>query len=62
MKNVFSQEDFIQWCGFVQNWMRNNPDKARKSIGHGKEVVHAPTLRDDHLTYVTMGTVFDRTE
>lgn len=32
-------------CGqlwFVQQWMRDNPDKARPSIGHGKEEIHAP--------------------
>lgn len=33
-------------CGqlwFVQQWMKDNPDKARKSVGFGKEEVHAPT-------------------
>jgi len=32
-------------CGqlwFVQQWMRDNPELARPSIGHGKEIVHAP--------------------
>jgi 23S rRNA (adenine2503-C2)-methyltransferase len=32
-------------CGqlwFVQQWMRDNPDKAKPTIGHGKPVVHAP--------------------
>lgn len=32
-------------CGqlwFVQNWMQENPDKARPSIGRGKPEVHAP--------------------
>lgn len=34
-------------CGqlwFVQEWMRENPDKAKPSIGHGKTVVHVPEL------------------
>lgn len=41
------QDDIGGGCGqlwFVQEWMKNNPEKARKSIGHGREVVHAPTL------------------
>jgi hypothetical protein len=25
--------------------MKNNPEKARPSIGHGRDVVHAPSLR-----------------
>ena len=32
-------------CGqlwFVQDWMRQNPDKARPSVGHGLEKVHTP--------------------
>lgn len=32
-------------CGqlwFVQQWMRDNPDKVRPSIGHGLPEVHAP--------------------
>lgn len=39
------QDDIGGGCGqlwFVQDWMKNNPGKARPSIGHGKEVVHAP--------------------
>jgi 23S rRNA (adenine2503-C2)-methyltransferase len=35
-------------CGqlwFVQDWMEQNPDKARPSVGHGKEQVHVPTKR-----------------
>lgn len=44
MKNVYSQDEFIQWCGFVQQWMKDNPDMARKSVGHGRDVVHTPTL------------------
>lgn len=33
-------------CGqlwFVQQWMREHPELARPSIGHGREIVHAPT-------------------
>lgn len=33
-------------CGqlwFVQQWMQDNPDKARPSIGRGKPMVHAPS-------------------
>lgn len=33
-------------CGqlwFVQDWMANNPDKAKPSAGHGLEQVHVPT-------------------
>jgi 23S rRNA (adenine2503-C2)-methyltransferase len=32
-------------CGqlwFVQQWMRDNPDQARPSVGHGKPEMHAP--------------------
>lgn len=32
-------------CGqlwFVQDWMRNHPDLTRKSIGAGREIIHAP--------------------
>lgn len=32
-------------CGqlwFVQQWMQNNPDKAKPSVGFGKETVHVP--------------------
>lgn len=39
------QDDIGGGCGqlwFVQEWMRNNPDKAKKSCGNGKPVVHAP--------------------
>jgi 23S rRNA (adenine2503-C2)-methyltransferase len=39
------QDDIGGGCGqlwFVQDWMRNNPDKARPSIGCGKPTVHAP--------------------
>lgn len=39
------QDDIGGGCGmlwFVQEWMRNNPDKARPSIGFGKPKVHTP--------------------
>ncbi len=32
-------------CGqlwYLQEWMRNHPEHAKKSVGYGKEVVHAP--------------------
>lgn len=40
------QDDIGGGCGqlwFVQNWMRQNPDKAHASVGHGLPVVHTPT-------------------
>ena len=39
------QDDIGGGCGqlwFVQDWMQRNPDKARKSVGFGIDVVHAP--------------------
>lgn len=27
---------------FVQDWMKKNPDKAKKSAGFGKEIIHTP--------------------
>lgn len=42
------QDDIGGGCGqlwFVQDWMKNNPDKARPSIGNGKHIVHAPTVK-----------------
>ena len=39
------QDDIGGGCGqlwFVQEWMRNNPDKAKKSVGFGMEIVHTP--------------------
>lgn len=39
------QDDIGGGCGqlwFVQEWMRNNQDKARKSVGFGMDVIHAP--------------------
>jgi 23S rRNA (adenine2503-C2)-methyltransferase len=41
------QDDIGGGCGqlwFVQQWMKDNPDKARPSIGYGKEIIHTPTL------------------
>lgn len=41
------QDDIGGGCGqlwFVQDWMKNNPNKARKSVGFGMEAVHAPTV------------------
>ena len=41
------QDDIGGGCGqlwFVQDWMKNNPDKAKKSIGFGKDIVHTPSL------------------
>jgi 23S rRNA (adenine2503-C2)-methyltransferase len=40
------QDDIGGGCGqlwFVQNWMQNNPDKAKKSVGFGLDVIHTPT-------------------
>ena len=42
------QDDIGGGCGqlwFVQEWMKNNPDKARKTIGHGKNIVHTPLVK-----------------
>lgn len=39
------QDDIGGGCGqlwFVQRWMQDNPNKAKKSVGYGKEVVHVP--------------------
>ena len=39
------QDDIGGGCGqlwFVQNWMRDNPDKAKPSVGHRLPVVHTP--------------------
>lgn len=41
------QDDIGGGCGqlwFVQKWMQDNPDKARRTIGFGKPVVHTPTV------------------
>ncbi len=48
MTRVFDpagQDDIGGGCGqlwFVQDWMNRNPDKARRSVGRGLPVVHAP--------------------
>lgn len=42
------QDDIGGGCGqlwFVQDWMKNNPDKAKKSVGFGMEVIHTPILQ-----------------
>ncbi len=39
------QDDIGGGCGqlhYVQQWMKKNPDKAKKSIGYGKPIVHTP--------------------
>jgi 23S rRNA (adenine2503-C2)-methyltransferase len=41
------QDDIGGGCGqlwFVQEWMKNNPQLARKSCGNGLPVVHTPTI------------------
>jgi 23S rRNA (adenine2503-C2)-methyltransferase len=41
------QDDIGGGCGqlwFVQDWMKQNPDKARPSVGRSLPVVHAPVL------------------
>lgn len=43
--NPAGQDDISGGCGqlwHTQAWMRENPDKIRKSAGHGKPVVHTP--------------------
>jgi len=45
--NPAGQDDIGGGCGqlwFVQDWMKNNPDKARPSIGNGLEKVHTPIM------------------
>jgi 23S rRNA (adenine2503-C2)-methyltransferase len=44
------QDDIGGGCGqlwFVQDWMKDNPDKAKKSVGFGKEIIHAPKINPD---------------
>lgn len=39
------QDDIGGGCGqlwYVQDWIRNNPEYTRKSVGHDKPVVHTP--------------------
>lgn len=46
--NPAGQDDIGGGCGqlwFLQDWMKNNPDKAKPSIGHGMEKVHTPTCK-----------------
>lgn len=41
------QDDIGGGCGqlwFVQEWMKNNTHLAKKSVGFGMEVIHAPTI------------------
>ena len=43
--NPAGQDDIGGGCGqlwFLQDWMRNNPDKARKSVGFGLPKIHTP--------------------
>jgi 23S rRNA (adenine2503-C2)-methyltransferase len=42
------QDDVGGGCGqlwYVQDWMKNNPDLAKKSIGFGMDIIHTPTLK-----------------
>lgn len=44
------QDDVGGGCGqlwFVQDWMKQNPDKCRPSIGHGKPSVHVPASKQE---------------
>lgn len=39
------QDDIGGGCGqlwFVQQWMENNPDIVKKSVGFGKQIIHTP--------------------
>jgi 23S rRNA (adenine2503-C2)-methyltransferase len=41
------QDDIGGGCGqlwFVQDWMKNNPDKAKPSVGNGLPTVHVPVV------------------
>jgi 23S rRNA (adenine2503-C2)-methyltransferase len=43
--NPAGQDDIGGGCGqlwFVQDWMKQNPDKARKTVGFGRDAVHTP--------------------
>jgi 23S rRNA (adenine2503-C2)-methyltransferase len=45
MEDKDGQDTIGGGCGqlwFVQDWMKNNPDKARPSCGMGKNKVHIP--------------------
>lgn len=40
------QDDIGGGCGqlwFVQQWMKDNPEKAKESVGHNLPVIHVPT-------------------
>jgi len=42
------QDDIGGGCGqlwFVQDWMKNNPELAKKSVGFGMDIIHAPSLQ-----------------
>ncbi|WP_067783577.1 radical SAM protein [Actinomyces vulturis] len=42
--NPAGQDDIGGGCGqlhYVQEWMRNNPDKVRPSVGHNLPIIHA---------------------
>lgn len=46
------QDDIGGGCGqlwYVQNWMRNNSDKAHPSVGFGRPVVHTPQALEDDM-------------
>lgn len=43
--NPAGQDDIGGGCGqlwYVQDWMKNNQDLTKKTVGYGKEVVHTP--------------------
>lgn len=43
------QDDIGGGCGqlwFVQQWMQDNPDKARPSIGNSLPVIHVPVIKE----------------
>lgn len=43
--NPAGQDDIGGGCGqlwFIQDWMKNNPEKAKPTSGFGKPVVHTP--------------------
>ena len=44
--NPAGQDDIGGGCGqlwFVQQWMKDNPDKVIRSVGYGLYKVHTPT-------------------
>ena len=46
MFNPAGQDDIGGGCGqlwFVQDWMSNNPELTKKSLGNGKEKLHTPS-------------------